>query len=203
MSAPVPPGALVAPAAGRNRGPILEALRLPASGLVLEVAAGSGEHALLFASALPHLRWLPADADPEALASIAAWRAEAGSPNLLAPVALDATDPASWTVERADAIVCINMIHISPWAATEGLLAGAGRILPLGGPLFLYGPFLESGIETAPGNLDFDASLRSRDPAWGLRHANEVGALARRHGLVQEARLAMPANNISLVYRRA
>lgn len=198
------PGALVAPAAGRNRGPVLDVLRahLPRAGLVLEIAAGSGEHAVHFASALPHLRWLPADADPSALTSIAAWRAHARPPNLLAPVALDAADPASWPVERAEAVVCINMVHIAPWAATEGLMAGAGRVLPAGGVLVLYGPFLEAGVETAPGNLAFDADLKRRSPDWGLRHADEVGALARRRGLTLAARFAMPANNLTLVYRK-
>lgn len=204
MPDPVPPGALVAPAVSRNRGPILDVLRahLPDTALVLEVAAGSGEHAVHFASALPRLRWLPSDAGRDALASIAAWRTHAGPPNLLAPVELDAADPASWPVERVDAVVCINMVHISPWAATEGLMAGAGRVLPAGGALVLYGAFLEAGIDTAPGNLAFDADLKGRNVDWGLRHVDDVGALGRRAGLTLAARLAMPANNLSLVYRK-
>ena len=206
MSDPIPPGALLAPAASRNRDPILEALRthLPEMGLVLEIAAGSGEHALHFASALPpNLQWLPTDADPNALASIAAWRAHGGSPNLLAPLRLNAADATSWPVSRADAVVCINMIHISPWAATEGLIAGAAGVLPSGGLLFLYGPFLEPGVETEPSNMDFDLSLKGRNPAWGLRCVDDVSALSRLQGLTLQTRLEMPANNLTLVYRKA
>ena len=205
MSDPIPPGALLAPAASRNRDPILAALRthLPERGLVLEIAAGSGEHALHFASALPNLQWLPTDADPDALASIVAWRAHGGSPNLLAPLRLNAADPASWPVRRVDAVVCINMVHISPWAATEGLITGAAGVLPSGGLLFLYGPFLEPGVETEPSNLDFDLSLKSRNPAWGLRSVDDVSDLGRRQGLTLEMRLEMPANNLSLIYRKA
>ncbi len=205
MIDPLPSGARVAPAAGRNRGPILQALRphLPDTGLVLEIAAGSGEHAIHFAAALPNLRWLPADAAPEALASIAAWRTHAGSRNLLEPMALDAADPASWPALRVDAVVCINMVHISPFSATEGLMAGAGRVLPRGGILFLYGPFIETGIDTAPSNLAFDADLRARDPRWGLRQVDEVSVAARREGLILQAREAMPAENLSLIYRKA
>lgn len=204
MSSPEPPAARVAPAVARNRGPILDALRphLPETGLVLEIAAGSGEHALHFAAALPRLQWQPADADPDALASIAAWRAHARLPNLLPAVALDAAAPASWPVRSADAIVCINMVHISPWAATEGLMTGAGNVLPKGGVLFLYGPYLEIDVETAPSNLAFDASVRSRDPAWGLRRLDEVAAVASAHGLDLETRIPMPANNLSLIFRR-
>ncbi len=206
MSDPIPPGALLAPAASRNRDPILEALRthLPEMGLVLEIAAGSGEHALHFASALPpNLQWLPTDADPDAVASIVAWRAHGGSPNLLAPLRLNAADPASWPVSRADAVVCINMVHISPWAATEGLIAGAAGVLPSGGLLFLYGPFLEPGVETEPSNMDFDLSLKGRNPAWGLRCVDDVSALGRLQGLTLQTRLEMPANNLTLVYRKA
>lgn len=200
----LPSAARVAPAAARNREPILEALRrhLPASGLVLEIAAGSGEHALHFSAALPHLRWQPADADPEALASIAAWRNHSGSPNLLPPLALDASAPQAWPIANADAVVCINMIHISPWSAAEGLMAGAAHVLPPGGVLFLYGPYLEPGAETAPSNLAFDQSLRSRNPAWGLRHVDQVVALANLHWLEFVARIAMPANNLSLVFKK-
>jgi SAM-dependent methyltransferase len=199
-----PPGAWTSPATARNRDPILEALkpRLPASGLVLEIAAGAGEHAAHAAAALPHLRWRPTDADPEALASIAAWRRHAALPNLLAPLRLDAADPDAWPVRRADAVVNFNMIHISPWQATLGLMAGAGRLLPPGGVLFIYGPFIEAGVETAPTNLAFDADLRRRDPAWGLRRLEAVTALAARHGLTLCERIAMPANNLALVFRK-
>lgn len=198
-----PSHVLSSPAALRNREPILAALKphLPATGRVLELAAGSGEHAVHFAAACPALTWQPADLDPDALASIAAQRALAGLPNLLPPVRLDASDPASWP--DADVVIAINMIHIAPWAATEGLMAGAGRVLPQGGLLFLYGPYIEADVETAPSNLSFDASLRGRDPAWGLRHLDKVAALAGRHGLALEARIAMPANNLSLVFRKA
>jgi hypothetical protein len=199
-----PPGARVAPAVSRNREPILEVLRahLPARGLVLEIAAGTGEHAVHFAAALPHLQWLPADADPEALTSIAAWRAQCGPANLLSPHKLDAADPASWNLERVDAIVCINMIHIAPRVATEGLIRGAAHVLPPGAPLILYGPFIEPGLDTAPSNVAFDHSLRSRNPEWGLRNITEVSEMASRQGLVLHARVPMPANNLSLVYRR-
>ncbi len=205
MLDPLPPEARLAPAAARNRDPILEAPRpnLPHTGLVLEIAAGSGEHALHFAAALPSLRWLPADPDPEARASISAWRAHAGSPNLLAPVALDARHPESWPVVEADVIVCINMVHIAPWAATTGLMAGAGRILPPGGLLFLYGPFMEADCKTAPSNQAFHLDLRHRNPEWGLRDLHEVDVAARREGLARQARIAMPTENLSLVYRKA
>jgi SAM-dependent methyltransferase len=161
---------LSSPAAARNRDPILQVLRerLPMPGEVLEVASGSGEHAAWFAASLPSLDWRPSDADPEALASIAARREAVALPNLLEPVRLDAADPGGWPVARADAVVCINMIHISPWTAAEGLMAGAGRILPEGGVLYLYGPFREGGRHTAPSNEAFDASLRERDPRWGV-----------------------------------
>lgn len=202
MSAPS--GALSSPATARNREPILEVLapRLPEGAEVLEIASGAGEHALFFAAALPGVSWRPTDPDNDALASIAAWRAQAGTPNLLEPLRLDASDPEGWPVERADAVVCINMVHISPWAATEGLIAGAGRVLPAGGMLFLYGPYLEDDVETAPSNLAFDESLKRRNPAWGIRRREDVETLARPNGLTLEARIAMPANNLSLVYRK-
>lgn len=201
----IPPGARTSPSTARNREPILSALRphLPAQGLVLEIAAGAGEHAVFNAAALPRLTWQPTDPDDEALASIAAWRAHAGLPNLLAPLRLDASDPDRWPVQAADVIVNINMIHISPWAATEGLMRGAGQVLPAGGVLFLYGPFLEDGVPTAPSNLDFDRSLKSRNPAWGIRHLNEVTALAAANGLELSRRVPMPANNLSVVFVRA
>ena len=200
-----PPGARSSPATARNRDPILAVLkpRLPANGVVLEVAAGAGEHAAYFAASLPGLLWRPTDPDPDALASIAAWRGHADPPNLLPPLRLDASDPDTWPIDRADAVVNINMIHISPWAATQGLMAGAGRLLPAGGLLFLYGPFIEPDIDTAPSNVAFDLDLRRRDPAWGLRRLDEVTALAARHGLALAERIAMPANNLSLVFRKA
>jgi hypothetical protein len=186
----------------RNREPILEVLRdrLPSDATVLEIASGAGQHAVFFARALPQVRWRPSDPDAGARASIAAWRAAADLPNLDAPVALDAVDPASWPTAPADAVVCINMIHISPWAAAEGLMAGAGRLLPNGGQLIVYGPFLETDVPTAPSNLAFDESLRARNAAWGLRHLGDVVALAGRHGLQLAERIAMPANNLTVVF---
>ena len=192
------------PAAQRNRDPILDILRdvLPPAGRVLEIASGGGEHAVHFATGLPGLTWQPSDPSPEARAIIEARRAEAGLANLEAPIDLDAARPGGWAVTSADAIVCINMIHISPWAATEGLMAGAGRLLESSGVLFVYGPHLEDGVATASSNLAFDASLKSRDPAWGLRRREAVEALAVLNGLVPDRRIEMPANNLSLVFRR-
>jgi SAM-dependent methyltransferase len=204
MPNPIPPGARTSPATARNRDPILGVLKsvLPKTGLVLEIAAGAGEHAVHNAAALPHLQWQPTDADREALASIAAWRQQAGLANLLPPLTLDASRPEEWPVDRADAIVTINMIHISPWTAAQGLMRGAGRLLPAGGILFLYGPYIEADVETAPSNLAFDLDLKQRNPAWGLRRLDEIAALAGRHGLDLVERVTMPANNLSLVFRK-
>jgi SAM-dependent methyltransferase len=192
-----------APATERNREPIAAVLaeELPPAGLVLEVASGTGEHAVHFASRFPQLQWQPSDPDPSARESIAAWRAEAGAANLLAPIELDAS-ASVWPLERADAVLCINMAHISPPKATEGLLEHAGRLLPAGAPLILYGPFLEDEVETAPSNLSFDASLRARNPDWGLRAVSWIDQLADRCGLDRTRRVEMPANNLTLVYRR-
>jgi hypothetical protein len=192
-----------APAAERNRDPIAEVLagELPASGLVLEVASGTGEHAVHFARRFPQLQWQPSDPDPNALASIAEWREEAGLANLLPPIELDASAP-SWPNVSPVAIVCINMVHISPPEAAEGLLEHAGRLLPAGAPLILYGPYLEEEVVTAPSNLAFDASLKARDPAWGLRLVSWIDWLAHRQGLERTRRAGMPANNLVLVYRR-
>ena len=177
--------------------------RLPASGLVLEIASGAGEHAVHMAAALPHLQWQPSDPDPDALTSIAAWRRQAGLANLLAPLRLDASEPAAWPVSQADAIVNINMIHISPWSATAGLMEGAARLLSSGQALFLYGPFIEREVPTAASNLDFDRSLQQRNPAWGIRRLEDVAALAAERGLRLAERVAMPANNLTVVFRRA
>lgn len=193
-----------APATLRNREPIAEVLsrELPASGTVLEVAAGTGEHAVFFAERFPALAWQPSDPSPEALASIAAYREDYRGENLAAPLRLDAASPDSWPLVGADAIVCINMVHISPWDATLGLFAGAARLLGnSGGPLIFYGPYIEAGVETAPSNLDFDASLKARNPLWGLREAEALDRLAEKHTMARSARYAMPANNIMLVYR--
>jgi SAM-dependent methyltransferase len=198
-----PGAALSSPTVARNREPILAVLRrhLPNQGTVLEIAAGTGEHAAYFAPQFPHLTWQPTDVDPDALASIEAHRVAANAPNLCTPIVLDVTAP-RWPVERADAVISINMIHISPWAAAQGLMAGAERLLPAGGVLYLYGPFKENGEHTAPSNSAFDASLRARDPAWGVRDTSDVRALADSHGFDFIERVAMPANNLSLVFRR-
>jgi hypothetical protein len=192
-----------APHVARNTGPIIDVLRgiLPDEGLVLEVASGSGEHALAFARAFPHLLWQPSDADPVGLRSIEAWRIEEGAPNLLAPVPLDVSS-AQWPVKEAQAILCINMVHISPWTATEGLLAGAGRLLGSGCPLYLYGAYRQRGVETAPSNEEFDLSLKARNPEWGLRYLEDVAVEAGRHGLALDAVVPMPANNLSVIFRR-
>ncbi|MGO4129048.1 DUF938 domain-containing protein [Inquilinus sp. YAF38] len=192
-----------APAAARNRDPILAVLRgvLPETGTVLEIASGTGEHSLHFARALPGLVFQPSDPNPEARNSIAAWAGESGLANLRPPLALDAAAP-SWPVTAADAVLCINMIHISPWATTEGLMRGAASILPPGGPLYLYGPYRRAGVATAPSNEAFDRDLRRRDPAWGLRDMEAVAALADAAGFSGPAVTEMPANNLSVVFRR-
>jgi SAM-dependent methyltransferase len=191
-----------APATERNREPIAAVLRdaLPAGGLVLEVASGTGEHAAFFAGLFPDLLWQPTDPDPDALASIRAWREEAGPANLLEPLRLDASAE-DWPVAAADALLCVNMVHISPWAATAGLMRGAGRLLGPGAPLILYGPYRRSGIPTAPSNEAFDLSLKARDPQWGLRELEAVAAEAEANGLGLERVVEMPANNLTIVFR--
>jgi len=200
----MPPGARTSPATARNREPILAVLRrwLPTEGLVLEIAAGAGEHAAYFARAFPGLAWQATDPDSDALTSIGIWRAKSEAANLRPARRLDAAT-APWPIEAADAIVCINMVHISPWAATEGLMAGAARVLPAGGVLYLYGPYLEDGKTTAPSNLAFDSGLKARDPAWGVRRREDVEAQAEKNGLYAAARIEMPANNLSLVFKKA
>jgi SAM-dependent methyltransferase len=193
-----------APATERNREPILAVLRplLPAGSTVLEVASGSGEHACFFAAALPEVIWQPSDRDAEGLASIESYRIEAGLANLRAPLLVDASAEA-WPIARASAVVAINMIHIAPWAACEGLVRGAARLLGEGGVLYLYGPYRITGEPFAPSNEAFDASLRGRDPAWGVRKLDDVTALAAAAGFTREAVIAMPANNHSVVLRRS
>lgn len=189
-----------APATVRNREPILAVLNrvLPSAGLVLEISAGTGEHAVFFAGALPHLTWQPTDFDERSLSSIAAHREFAGLPNLRPPLMLDAAS-ADWPVREADAIVCINMVHIAPWSACVGLMAGAARTLPSGGVLYLYGPYKEGGEHTAESNLRFDIDLQTRDPSWGVRNLEDVVALAAEHGLRHSETVIMPAHNRSLV----
>ena len=193
-----------APHVARNAEPIAELLGgvLPGRGLVLEVASGTGEHILHFAREFPKLLWQPSDPEPAALRSIEAWRVESGLFNLLPAVALDAR-AAQWPVAEADAILAINMIHISPWAATMGLMRGAGRLLAAGAPLYLYGAYRQEGVETAPSNEAFDSSLRARDPEWGVRNLEDVVAEAAKNGLALDKVVAMPANNLSVVLRRA
>ncbi len=192
-----------APATERNRAPLLSVLSdvLPPTGTVLEVASGTGQHAVFFARALPHLTWQPSDLDPDNLASIAAWREEAALPNLLPPVSLDAAS-AQWPVASASAVVNINMIHIAPWAAALGLFAGASRLLAPGAPLILYGPFFRAQVQTAPSNLSFDADLRGRNPAWGVRQLEDVAAAARAQGLHLESVVELPSNNCTALFRR-
>lgn len=188
-----------APAAGRNVVPIGDVLGdwLPRSGLVLEVASGTGEHALAFAKRFPALQWQPSDPDPEALASIAAWQA-GGPANLRPPIELDVTR--EWPVDRADAVLCINMVHISPWECSLGLLDGAARMLATGAPLILYGPWLEAGVEPAPSNLAFDLDLKARDLRWGLRLVEDFAAEAALRGFVLIERRRMPSNNLMLKF---
>jgi len=188
-----------APAALRNREPIADVLRdwLPDSGTVLEIASGTGEHAAYFAERFPALNWQPSDADEGALASIAAWREASGLPNLRAPILLDAAG--AWPEVEAVAVLCINMVHISHWAATLGLLDAAARTLPVGGPLIFYGPWLADDVDTAPSNLEFDVQLRSRNPEWGIRPVEKLASAAAERGLQLVDRRAMPANNVMLL----
>lgn len=192
-----------APATLRNREPIREVLARifaePSS--ILEVASGTGEHAVYFAEHLPHLTWQPSDLDPDLLASIEAHREEAALPNLLPPLSLDASSD-SWPLDHADGILSCNMIHIAPIAAAEGLIRGAARILPKGGALVLYGPFREGGRHTAESNERFDADLKARNPEWGVRDLDDVAAKARAHGFVHEETVRMPANNLMVVFRK-
>lgn len=194
-----------APAAQRNRAIIVDALRplLPKTGTVLEVASGSGEHIVYFAQAFPTVTWQPSDPDAESRASISAWCAEAKLPNVLAPAALDAS-AASWPLActQAEVVVCINMVHISPWSATLGLLRGAAAALPADGPLYLYGPYRRHGVVTASSNEDFDVSLKQRDARWGLRRLEDVAAAAAAVGLVLTDVAEVPANNLSIVLRK-
>ncbi len=184
---------------GRNREPVLAALRplLPPAGLLLEVASGSGEHAAHLAAALPGLTVQPSDPDPEARASIDAWCGRL--PNVRPALELDAAAP-DWPVAHAEAVLCVNMVHIAPWTAAQGLVAGARRVLRPGGLLALYGPFLRDGVPTAPSNVAFDESLRARDPSWGLRRLEDVAALAAAAGFGPPGITALPANNLLVAF---
>ena len=193
-----------APAALRNREPIAAVLRewLPERGLVLEVASGTGEHAAFFAERFPQLEWQPSDVHPDALASVAAWRAESGLLNLREPLEIDASSP-DWPLARADAVLSINMVHITPWAAALGLIDGAARLLGEGAPLILYGPWLKADVSTAPSNLAFDADLRLRDEEWGLRRVEDFAEAAAARGFELAEVRPMPANNMMLLFRRS
>lgn len=191
-----------APAAARNVVAIGDVLAewLPADGTILEVASGTGEHALAFARRFPAIEWQPSDPDPTALGSIEAWRA-GGPSNLLPAVQIDVCD-ADWPVTSLAAVVSINMVHISPWAASLGLLDGAARLLAPGAPLILYGPWIVEGVETAASNLAFDASLKARDPRWGLRSVAAFAGAAGLRGFALGDLSAMPANNFMLRFDR-
>ncbi|PKP99473.1 MAG: SAM-dependent methyltransferase [Alphaproteobacteria bacterium HGW-Alphaproteobacteria-13] len=191
-----------APATLRNRDAIAAVLAgwLPPTGTVLEVASGSGEHAVHFAAAFPRLRWQPSDPDAAALASIAAWSAEAALANIAPPLRLDAA-AADWLLDRAGAILCINMVHISPWAATVGLFMRGAKLLKKGAPLILYGPYFRKDYPTAPSNVAFDESLRARDAEWGVRWLEDVTEVAEAKGFELAQVREMPANNLMLLYR--
>jgi hypothetical protein len=192
-----------APAAERNRQPILDVLRrvLPPAGVVLEVASGTGQHAIFFTEHLPTLRWQPTDTSPDALQSIGAWVADSTRDNLLPPLELDVRSP-EWPLPEADALVCINMIHISPWETTEALFRGASKLLAIGSPMATYGPYRLDGEHTAASNAAFDESLRSRNARWGVRDIDDLVELGARTGFSLEERVDMPANNMILVWRR-
>ena len=190
-----------APATERNRDVIAQTLArlLPTEGLILEVASGTGEHVVHFAKMFPALTWQPSDPDPIALASINAWRADSNLPNVRPAMLLDAS--ADWPIAQADAVVCINMTHISPWAATVGLLRNAARLLPPSAVLFIYGPYNQRDVPLADSNAAFDASLRQQNPEWGLRYVDDIAAEAHISGLHLDSVIDMPANNLSLIFR--
>lgn len=187
--------------AQRNTAPILEVLErvLPADGTVLEIASGTGQHVVAFAEHFPALRWQPSDIDAELRASVAQRTAVAATTNIAQPIELDAMRR-PWPLDRASAVICINMIHIAPWSATEGLFAGAAEILPPGAPLVTYGPYKRGGEHTAPSNASFDASLRSRDASWGVRDVDDVADAAVQRGFELSEAIEMPANNLTLVF---
>jgi hypothetical protein len=192
-----------APAAARNVAPITAVLAdwLPAAGKVLELASGTGEHVVAFAPAFPHLHWQPSDVHPDALASIAAWVSAEGGANIAPPLALDVA-AGEWPLARADALLAINLVHISPWESALGLLDGARRLLAPGAPMILYGPWIERGVDPAPSNVAFDEDLRRRDPEWGLREVEDFADEAAARGLDLVERRVMPANNLMLLFRR-
>ena len=192
-----------APATMRNRDAIVAVLKdiLPASGLILEIASGTGEHIVYFGRTFPDLTFQPSDPDPACCESIIAWTKREAVSNVLPPLQLDAQDT-TWDLQDVGAILCINMVHISPWESSIGLFQKAGALLGPGAPFYLYGPYLRADVETAPGNLAFERSLKSRDLRWGLRDVADMDALAEQNGFERESLTEMPANNISLVYRK-
>lgn len=194
---------LTSAAAERNKDPILTVLEsvLPATGSVLEIASGSGQHVCYFAQSLPGLQWQPSEPDAAHLEAIEARVRESGLSNIAAPITLDVHEPRWPVAEGLDAIICINMIHISPWSATLALCAGAARHLRAGGLLVTYGPYLQNGT-AVQSNLDFDASLKRRSPAWGLRDLEDVTRLAAEHGLTRRQVVPMPANNLTIVFAK-
>lgn len=193
----------VSPSAERNKGAIGDVLKrvMPDEGLVVEISSGTGQHIVHFAREMPHLTWQPSERDEVSLRSIARWVEGEGLTNVLPAVRLDVTET-PWLLASAAAVVCLNMIHIAPWTAGEALIRGASDILVVGGPLFLYGPFRRGGRHTAPSNEAFDQSLRARNPAWGIRNLEEVATFAAAHGFGSPEVLEMPANNLSVVFRR-
>lgn len=197
---------MFSPSAARNSAPVLAVLErvLPVRGLVLEIGCGTGEHAVLFAEAMPTLTWQPSDPDPDSRASIASWIRHKALSNVLPPLDIDVCAEA-WDQEQAaqlDAIVSLNMVHIAPWAASLGLFAGAGRLLRSGGVLFLYGPFMRDGLHNAPSNAAFDASLKTQDPSWGLRDIADLERVGEAAGLELRETVEMPANNMSLIFHK-
>tara|TARA_R110002110_G_scaffold114322_5_gene283600 strand:- start:2349 stop:2963 length:615 start_codon:yes stop_codon:yes gene_type:complete len=192
------------PATARNRDVIADVLKrfLPATGTVLEIGSGSGEHSVYFAEIFAGLLWQPSDPDPLNVDSIAAWREAAGHENLRPPLSINASDVVL-PIDAADAMMCINVIHISPWDATEGLMRNAAKLLPAGGPLYLYGPYRIGGAHTAPSNEAFDASLRSQNETWGVRDLEDVCAEAEKNGLHLVERVEMPSNNQSVIFRKS
>jgi SAM-dependent methyltransferase len=198
-----PEGRLVSPSAERNKGPIADVLKrvLPSHGLVLEVSSGTGQHVVHFAREMPHLEWQPTERDEETLASIASWVAGEALPNVRAPLRLDVCEQ-PWPISEAQAVICLNMIHIAPWAAAEALIRGAESVLTPGGILFLYGPYRRNGAHTAPSNEAFDRQLRAQNPEWGVRDFEAVARYAESRGFEAPGVYEMPANNLSVVFRK-
>lgn len=196
-------GRWFAPAAERNQGPILDVLKreLPPTGLILEIASGTGQHITHFAKNLPHLSWQPSDRDPACRRSISRWVAFEKVTNVSDPIALDVRER-PWAIAAANAILCINMVHVAPWAATSALFAGAQQVLARSSLLYLYGPYRREGHPTAPSNIRFDAELRAHDPEWGLRHVEAIERVANQAGFGLAEVVAMPANNLSLIFRK-